>query len=617
MTREMASVNGRRAARRAGERSGVSRHPGSIPRSIPAVIALMLSLAIVAVGGLAGPAHAQDRGGYSIRNLDADLRIQSNGDLLVEERVVVDFAEPRHGIYRTIPVRYSDPKGYAYSLRPELIEVVDDAGNPYPTRRSNEGRYWMIRIGDANVEVVGTVVYRIRYRVRNAVARFAEHDELYWNATGHEWNATIARSSATVHLPTEVAADDLLAAGYTGGFGLRERAVEVSHREPGVVRFVTTRSLGPLEGLTVAVGFPHGVVTFPTASEWAIGILLDNGILIAPFLWLGFLFARYRGQGRDPHANDPIVVTYEPPPGMSAGGIGTLIDERVDLVDITATIVDLAIRGHLTIRAGRARGIAGFFGGEETTFLRNSGGRGDLLPHERRVLEALFARGNEVDTSDLRNSFYTHLPGIRRALYDHLVDQGHYEVSPSTVRNRWVAMGVAAGVLTGATGFAWAYLRDVPSPASAIVPVAAGVVTALLFAAFSFAMPRRTLKGARARRWALGFQEFARRVEGDRLNDAASDPRREFEALLPYAMALGVASEWAKKYEGIYASGSPRWYVGDDSGGRFSTRSFERMLSTSMSKTGDVLASSPRSSSGSGGGGFSGGGGGGGGGGSW
>lgn len=159
--------------------------------------------------------------------------------------------------------------------------------------------------------------------------------------------------------------------------------------------------------------------------------------------------------------------------------------------------------------------------------------------------------------------------------------------------------------------------RNVPEPALFLVPFVTGGVCALLFLAFSFAMPRRTVKGALARRWALGFQEFARRVEGDRLNEAAANPRREFEVLLPYAMALGVASEWARKYEGIYASGSPRWYVGYDGDGTFSTRGFERTLSRTMSKTGETLASSPRSSSGSGGGGSSGGGGGGGGGGSW
>jgi uncharacterized membrane protein len=90
-----------------------------------------------------------------------------------------------------------------------------------------------------------------------------------------------------------------------------------------------------------------------------------------------------------------------------------------------------------------------------------------------------------------------------------------------------------------------------------------------------------------------------------------------FEALLPYAMALGVADDWAKKFTDIYIEQPPVWFVGHANARAFSTLSFERSLSTAMSRASQSMTASPRSSSGSGGGGSSGGGGGGGGGGSW
>jgi uncharacterized membrane protein len=160
-------------------------------------------------------------------------------------------------------------------------------------------------------------------------------------------------------------------------------------------------------------------------------------------------------------------------------------------------------------------------------------------------------------------------------------------------------------------------LRGISPPASAIVPIVTGVLTLVAFLLFARAMPRRTRKGAEARQWALGFQEFATRVEADRLERAAADPRHAFEALLPYAMALGVADEWAEKFEGIYEGRPPTWYGGPVTSHGLSTRSFERSLSGAMAATSRHMTASPRSSSGSGGGGFSGGGGGGGGGGSW
>ncbi|ODS51870.1 MAG: hypothetical protein ABS36_19040 [Acidobacteria bacterium SCN 69-37] len=582
--------------------------------------ACALLIVVVAWLAAAPSARAQDRGGYIIRAFDTVLTVEANSDLVVDERIEVVFSEPRHGIYRTIPVRYSDPRGFAYSLGLRLAGVTDDEGRRQTTDVSHEGRYVKIRIGDPDRTVAGAVVYVIRYRVRDALGAFAEHDEIYWNATGHEWNAPIERSTVTVRLPAEVPADVVRAAGYTGAFGSRDDDVAIAYPSPGVIRFETGRSLGPLEGLTVAVGFPQGLVTFPSVWTRAGRLAADNWIVLAPFGWLVVLWERYRRRGRDPEGDAPVTVAYEPPPGLSPGVIGTLVDERVDLVDMTATVVDLAVRRYLTIRTEERTRLLGLLSQDETIFVRESdaGGQGVLQPHEQALLRALFARGNEVTASDLKNRFYQHLPGLRREFDARLVEKGLVDASPSAVRGRWMGLGYVAGVATGLVGLAWMGYRDVPPPAFPLVPIVAGALSLIVFLAFARAMPRRTKKGVDARRWAIGFQEYVRRVEGDRLERAVRDPRGTFEALLPYAMALGVADAWAKQFDGIYTSQGPVWYSSTHTGAHaFSTSSFERSLSSAMSSTGQHMASSPRSSSGSGGGGSSGGGGGGGGGGSW
>jgi uncharacterized membrane protein YgcG len=583
-------------------------------RTIGLAAALVLASGVL----LTTAAAQEDRGAYAIRSFDTELTVEPDSNLLVEERIEVLFSEPRHGIFRTIPVRYSDPKGYAYSLGLRLLSVTDSDGRPHGTQVTNEGRYVKIRIGDPDRTVEGAVTYVIRYRVREALSRFAEHDEIYWNATGHEWNATIGRSSATVRLPGAPPSDALQSAGYTGAFGRTEREVEITYPSPGVVRFVTTRPLDRLEGLTVAVGFPQGLVAFPSAVDRAGRLAADNWILLLPFGWFAFLFRRYRLQGRDPDAGAPVTVMHEPPPGLTPGGIGTLVDERVDAVDITATVVDLAVRRHLTIRTEERDILFGLLNRPATIFKREPvAGAGALAPHEIKVMNGLFAAGDEVEASDLANKFYRHIPGIRQSLYDRLVANGYFDASPEKIRQRWIWLGVAAGGATWLVGTAWMAWRAVGSPAAEAVPIGSGVLTFLAFLAFSRAMPRRTAKGVEARQWAMGFQEFADRVEGDRLERAAADPRLAFEALLPYAMALGVAAGWAKKFEGVYAQQGPAWYVGPGSSHGFSTRSLEQNLSGAMSRASQSMTASPRSSSGSGGGGSSGGGGGGGGGGSW
>jgi uncharacterized membrane protein len=133
--------------------------------------------------------------------------------------------------------------------------------------------------------------------------------------------------------------------------------------------------------------------------------------------------------------------------------------------------------------------------------------------------------------------------------------------------------------------------------------------------AFGLVMPARTVRGTRELEKVLGFQDFLARVESDRLNRVVKTPEM-FEKFLPYAMALGVESNWAAAFEGIYRE-PPRWYTGPSGVHTFSPRSFTSDVSRMSAAAATVMASAPRSSGGSGfsggssGGGFGGGGGGG------
>lgn len=340
---------------------------------------------------------------------------------------------------------------------------------------------------------------------------------------------------------------------------------------------------------------------------------------LLPLVWLGYLFWHWRRIGRDPDTSPSVVVSYEPPPNLSPGEIGTLIDERVDAADITATLVDLAVGGHIRIETVSQDRLLGLWTDQETYFTRLPGRPDDLREHEQALVRGLFGGSDHVKASDLQNKFYRHIPKIEQALYTRLTGQGYFERRPDHIRNRWTVLGMLAGMATGAVTLFWLGMRGIGGLSIALMPLGAGLSTLLIFILASRAMPRRTRKGVAARQWALGFQEFVTRVESDRMRMALDNPRHTFERLLPYAMALGVAGEWAKRFDDIYKSGDgPTRYVGPHSAsGGFRTTALQRSLTSAMASTSRSMSSSPRSSSGSSGGGSSGGGGGGGGGGSW
>jgi uncharacterized membrane protein YgcG len=343
-----------------------------------------------------------------------------------------------------------------------------------------------------------------------------------------------------------------------------------------------------------------------------LGFLASNWPLAIPIPVFLAMFGLWRRTGRDPQRL-PIAVQYEPPHSLTPAESGTLMDNAADMRDITATLVDLAVRGHLRIEEREESALLGLTTKREYLFrrLEPPADVRPLEPHERRVLDGIFEGDKaEVKLSDLEDDFYRHLHGIRESIFARLVGRGLYRSRPDSVKGTWLALAVLLVIVTIALGatVGAAKLNLTPLP----VVIGAGI-SGLIVAGFGRIMPARTVAGARMLERVLGFEEFLRRVEGDRLERVVKTPEM-FERFLPFAMAFGVERKWAKAFEGILRE-PPRWYVGPDAGafdpGRFSGR-----LADLTSRAGSTMSSSPRSSGGSGfSGGSSGGGSGGGGGG--
>ena len=575
---------------------------------------------LAAVLSLLAPLAVADRGGFVIKSFDAEILIEPDATVVVKERIVVHFSEPRRGIYRTIPVRYTDPKGFQYGLGFELVGVVDDNGAKHTIKLTHEGANNKIRIGRSDVTHTGEVVYNIRYRLSNALRQFEDHDELYWNVTGTNWATVIESASASVRLPGAVDDEALDISGYTGTYGSTEAAFRWTRLDTDKLHLETTRILNPHEGLSIAVSWPGGLVDFPGPVARTGRFLFNNIILLAPVFAFFGLWRRWRKIGRDPQGAGSVVVRYEPPDGLRPGEVGTVVDEKMDFRDLTATIVDLAVRGYLRIEVLEEEHLFGLITSKNVVFHRiGDKSTGKLAEYERLILDGIFYESDRTEAKDLAQRFYKEIPKIKKALHGRLVSNGYFSGDPSVTKTKYVLLGFLAAIVVGGAGALFGILQGAIFPNAMILPVVAAVLTAIVFFGFAPAMPRRTPRGVTARGWALGFEEFAERVESHKLE--ADRRRNVFESLLPYAMALGVAEKWAREFEGIYATGNaPDWYSGTRPlNAGITTAAFHRSLQSTLTQAASPMQASPRSSgsSGSGGGGSSGGGGGGGGGGSW
>jgi uncharacterized membrane protein len=562
-----------------------------------AVLALLLLTA--------APATAQRT--LVIERFDSTIEVSADGSIRVEEHIVPRFTGTWNGIFRTIPIEYRSPQGLNYTLRLSIESVTDDEGRSLKYESSRERHYRKLKIwvpGATNT----TKTVKVTYSVSNGLRFFDEHDELYWNVTGDEWEVPIESASAHVTLPAGVSG--VRATAFRGAYGSTEQS-DVTIEESGV-SVKTTRGLGMREGLTVVVGWNPGVVHRPTTTERTVDAVYSNMPLAIPPLVFFGMFRLWRRRGRDPELS-PITTQYEPPVTMTPAELGTLIDGKPDMRDITSTIVDLAVRGYLHITETKDEHLFGLFSSKDYTFTlkKTRNEWTSLKPHERDLLDALFSGDTSVTLSDLKNKFYKHLPGLRNGLYGNLVSDGFYSGRPDRVRSMYVVGGVVFGLLVGfgsAMFMAWLGMQ----PAAGII---AGILSGLIVVMFGWFMPSRTVQGTRQLEKVLGFREFLSRVEGDRLDRMVKTPEM-FEKFLPFAMALGVEDNWAKAFEGIYKE-PPSWYTGPGGVHTFRPSTFANNLGVMSTQAASVMASAPRSSGGSGfsggssGGGFGGGGGGG------
>jgi hypothetical protein len=181
--------------------------------------------------------------------------------------------------------------------------------------------------------------------------------------------------------------------------------------------------------------------------------------------------------------------------------VGSLLDERIDTPDIVSTAIDLAVRGYLTIQEEETTKLL-FLTHRDYRFERLKPSDDALQGHERAFHDALFADGDSVLLSSLKNQFYTSIPSIRSSLVRQMLSKGLFPRDPARVRDFYRGVAAAAGVLP--IGLAVVLLssgrvRSFLPPEPAVFFVFSTVCllfTILAVRLFVNAMPAKTAKGA-------------------------------------------------------------------------------------------------------------------------
>ena len=594
-----------------------------------------------------GMVKATDTQGRHITRWDETFDLQPDGSARVLLTIDFDFGnDPGHGPYFTFPTH----QGYdeTYNRIYEISDLTASSSTGAPTNiYTEDGEYWLVvRVGDENIgDVSGVQTYTISYtvsHVMNAVTDAVpagesdaiDADEFYWNAVGDGWDIPISNVAVTVTSPV----DAIAAQCFAGATGVAD-ACDSAEAEGARATFAQA-TLQPGQPLTVDVLYPSG--SFDTTPQleiaddtarafrlswpWAIpGILIL--IVGVALLWRALHKATrdeyYVGltPGLAPTSPDaaqvralrkapPVAVRFSPPEGVRPGLVGTLWDEKADVADVTATIVDLAVRGYLRIDR---------IDSSDYNLVKLKNAEVSMLKYEGELFDKIFEGRDQVLLSDLRTTFSATLQSVSVQMYQDTVSMGWYSRSPASTRLGWGALG-AVLLVAGVAGSFF-----VASVGGSVLLTAPLILIGAIMVVTQRAAPIRRPEGSRVLAESKGFELFLRTADANQLK--YEEGKDLFSAYLPYAIAFGIADLWAKKFEALAAQGmqvaEPNWMTGFAVGhfwaasGGFSgaVSEFSTLASSAVS------APTPGSSGGSGfsggGGGFSGGGGGGGGGGGW
>jgi uncharacterized membrane protein YgcG len=416
----------------------------------------------------------------------------------------------------------------------------------------------------------------LRYTIHGAIRIYDAGDQLQWKAIYADRPGQVAASSATVHLPADVAPADLKTSFslYTADQASRPGALPSAgagqQADPRTVRF-TLGALPAGTGAEVRTQFPHGLVpaTPPPwqadadRADWVQQTLAPIGNFLALLLALaiaagggGLVFMTWYTRGRDPAPGAVPARLDRPPSDLPAPLAGTLVDGRADVQDAVATLVDLAQRGVLSLRDEDTAGLVGSRHDMRVTWNRAAPDPSKLRRYERQLLVAMFGHdaepGAEVLLSEARLGLAAAIPVLRLSLHEAMADEGLFVRNPETVRGWYrrlgfalIGVGVVLAIVGGAT-LGWAIgLVWLPGLALALVGFA--------LVAVARAMPRRTPVGAlEAARW----RAFRAHLAHPDLPGSAIKPED-----LPYAVAFGIDRGFLQRLESV-GQPPPTWYSG-------------------------------------------------------
>lgn len=506
----------------------------------------LLGLSLCALGLLgltAVPAGAAGTGASAdpvVTNFDSQIRVERDGLLRVSETWKLSNVTGTFTRFIVTRDHLADDVDHVQVIQDLQVKA---GGQDKQSELKTDGDVTSVAVAD----VSGTTELDFTYTVKGAVAKTLNGTEVrFAPLTGI--NLTIQQANIVYSTP-EVTHVSCFA-------GAIDSNTPCTLAQLGETSGPTFQQAGLPPGNTVrmTVGFPEGEIAANSIVEYrktfkrafstdTAQLLTALGILLLGIIALLVLY-RLRGRDRvDPRRVVPASlfslgadtrIDFTPPSDLRPGEVGTLIDERIDPVDVTATIIDLAVRGHITIielehESEYARPDW------ELRRVANAPSE-ELHRYENVLIRAIFGDSDSVLVSELGRQVRANLSQVQDALYDGVVKRGWFNERPDRTRSLWATIGIATTVVGVILTVVLALLSTWGLLGLAVTLVGIGLIVVGRYMPAKAPAAGRVLGQVAAIRGEL--------LEMD-VSELPSDQHAELcSRALPYAVVLGGSDRW-------------------------------------------------------------------------
>lgn len=463
---------------------------------------------------------------FYIKNYQVNIKIDKKNEYFVKEGIDVFFNEPRHGIYRTIPLKFNSQ-----------MTKVEDIKTNVPTKAFDKGSYITLRMGD-NRYVSGNQKYLIQFKQIIGWDKNKKSDEIYYNIVGIDWNVPIKNVEFEIELPKRVEKNQI---NFTvGEYGSREKDSVKWYLENNIIKGYITRSLSPREGVTLAIPLEEGYFDFSLKEKMS---SLKGYLVYLIYLFIPGMALYFSRKYKD----EKVIETVEfyPPDNLTPSELGYYIDGRIDVKDLTSMIFYWANKGYLKVSEIDKE--------IKLKFEKNK------IETDRAFEEYLYdslrsySNNNILEISNLKNSFYKNMEKTASLLEVYLAKNRKELYLEKSLRvGRNIQNSVVILILT--TVIYGNYTQWIDK--NIIILLILGAVITLFLGK---RIKKKSEYGKEIYGRVLGFKRFLEVAEKRKLETLLDQNPNYFYDILPYTIVLNVSEKWADKFNELNVK-PPVWY---------------------------------------------------------